>query len=562
MAQLIGQSCVRCSEVIRTILDGDFCPRCGQAVHNQCKQPNDQSDTPKHCSACGGDPSLSLAPDFGLRKLPEQTSNRDHKPLDASLPISSAPDAPAQPAKTAPSPDDMTEFQRTLTSLTPHVYVTPVLFGLNVLVFILMWASGVNLGEPTIPDLLRWGADFGPMTVRGEWWRILTCTFVHIGIVHLLLNMWVLVVAGPLVERMFGNIGFLVVYLVAGLTGSVTSLLWNPLLVSAGASGAIFGIYGGLLGVLLRQHRSIPGKTLDQLRNSGLGFLFYNLFYGLTKANVDSAAHIGGLASGFLCGVVLSQPFTRDALLGRPVRNLLVGGMGILLVISGMIGVYARQAHITDPEGPKVEHGNWEVYYTSGATKAEADRLAGYLVKTEGTNPISAQLKKTAEGYQFRMVIKKEFQNDKKTLMKLEILGAMISRDVFDGAAIEVHACDEHFQTLKALPPRADIRYGVVVGKVEVRFAADINKADAQRLAKYIASLQEGDPTPLSFKLARRGPIMEVHMVVRQDALHDPTASADLRQLRNDIAANVFKGATVEMHLCDELFNVVRVLEQ
>jgi hypothetical protein len=294
-----------------------------------------------------------------------------------------------------------------------------------------------------------------------------------------------------------------------------------------------------------------------------LGFLFYNLFYGLTKTNVDSAAHIGGLAAGFLCGVVLSQPFTREALLGRPVRNLLAGGMGILLVIGGMIGVYSRQAHIPDPEGPKVEHGNLEVYYTSGATKAEADRLAGYLVKTESTtDPISVQLKKTAEGYQFRMVFKKEFQKDRKALKQLEILGAMISRDVFDGAVIEVHACDEHFRTLEARPPRADIRYGVVVGKVEVYFAADINKADAQRLAKYIASLQGGDPTRLFFKLARRGPIMEVHMVVRQEALHDPTASADLRQLRNDIAANVFKGATVEMHLCDELFNVVRVLEQ
>jgi hypothetical protein len=174
------------------------------------------------------------------------------------------------------------------------------------------------------------------------------------------------------------------------------------------------------------------------------------------------------------------------------------------------------------------------------------------------------QLRKTAVGYQFRMPIKKEFQNDQKVLQALRFEGARISRDVFDGAAIEVHACDQHLNTLKTFPPRPDVRYGVVDGKIEVFFAADVKKADAQQLAKYLATGLGGEPAPaqITFKLARRGAIWEVHMVVGQEVLQDPAVIADLHQARNDIAVNVFKGGSVEMHLCDNLLNVVRVLKQ
>ncbi|MFY9268854.1 MAG: rhomboid family intramembrane serine protease [Candidatus Manganitrophaceae bacterium] len=269
-------------------------------------------------------------------------------PTDQPPPISPDSNVSAPQAESVLPQDRQAEFQRTLAGLTPRVYVTPVLIGVNVLVFILMTATGVSPTDPTIPDLLLWGANFGPKTTSGEWWRLLTSLFIHIGISHILLNMWVLSTAGPLVERMIGNVGLLLLYLAAGLTGSVTSLFWNPLLVSAGASGAIFGIYGALLGLLLRQHSSIPREILTQLRNSGLGFLFYNLVYGMMQPNIDSAAHIGGLAGGFLGGIVLSQPFTPEALAGRPVRNLLVSGLGVLLIIGGMIGVHGRHADLAN----------------------------------------------------------------------------------------------------------------------------------------------------------------------------------------------------------------------
>jgi rhomboid protease GluP len=115
-----------------------------------------------------------------------------------------------------------------------------------------------------VGSLIAWGANYGPDTItNGQWWRLLTSMFLHIGIVHLAFNMIVLLQIGPFVERLVGNVGFLIVYFVSGFAGNVTSLVWNPYTVSAGASGAIFGLYGLLLGFLLMSRRdSIPTDVL------------------------------------------------------------------------------------------------------------------------------------------------------------------------------------------------------------------------------------------------------------------------------------------------------------
>ncbi|MCE9525216.1 MAG: rhomboid family intramembrane serine protease [Planctomycetales bacterium] len=226
-----------------------------------------------------------------------------------------------------------------------YVYVTPVLIGINAVVFVLMVVFGVSPTSPTTADLLRWGADYGPMTLLdGEWWRLLTSMFIHIGIIHIGMNMWVLYAAGPLVERMVGNVGFLLMYIVAGLCGGLASLCWNPVIVSAGASGAIFGIYGCLFGLVARGHGSIPTQVLVQLRSSAGGFLVYNLIFGMMIPNLDMAAHLGGLAGGFLCGLVLSQHFTPAAWSGRLWRNLMLTIFGACLITGGMFGVASWQS--------------------------------------------------------------------------------------------------------------------------------------------------------------------------------------------------------------------------
>ena len=184
---------------------------------------------------------------------------------------------------------------------------TIVLIALNVLVFLVMVLQGVSVFNPTADSVLRWGADYGPLTLHGQWWRMVVSTFLHFGLIHLLFNMFVLFSIGLFMESLAGRVPFVVLYLVCGLGGSAASLAWHPSIVSAGASGAIFGLYGALLGFLVRHRGSIPAESLASLRKGALTFIGYNLLYGL-RPGVDMAAHLGGLATGFVLGLFLIQP--------------------------------------------------------------------------------------------------------------------------------------------------------------------------------------------------------------------------------------------------------------
>jgi rhomboid protease GluP len=251
---------------------------------------------------------------------------------ETSAQVHPAAGAPNVAVAAAPSEtnDPMVAFQRQLRQSTPRVYVTWILLGLNVAAFILTATLGAakNAVEPTAEDLVRWGANFGGRTPLGEWWRLLTCMFIHIGPVHLALNMWVLVRAGPLVERLVGNAGFTAAYILSGLIGALSSLWMNPQVVSAGASGAIFGVYGVLIGVLSRRRGEVPLGVLHGLRNSGVGFVGYNLIYNLTQPNVDMAAHVGGLIGGLACGLLLAGAVSLNQPPRRAASVALLVGVG------------------------------------------------------------------------------------------------------------------------------------------------------------------------------------------------------------------------------------------
>jgi rhomboid protease GluP len=188
---------------------------------------------------------------------------------------------------------------------------TIVLIALNVLVFVLMVLRGVSAFNPTALSVLKWGADYGPLTLHGQWWRMFVSTFLHFGIIHLLFNMFVLFSIGLFMENLAGRVPFVVLYLVCGLGGSAASLAWHPSTVSAGASGAIFGLYGALLGYLVRHRNSIPSESLASLRKGALTFIGFNLVYGL-RPGVDMAAHLGGLVTGFALGLFMIQPRARS----------------------------------------------------------------------------------------------------------------------------------------------------------------------------------------------------------------------------------------------------------
>lgn len=264
-----------------------------------------------------------------------------------------------------PTPDDiyppsgedpLYEFVRVIHRITPRVYVARLLFLANVLVFAAMVASGVSYYLPTPAEAVAWGASYAPDTTSGQWWRLLTCMFVHFGILHLGLNMWVLWQLGPLAERLMGNVGFLLMYLISGLVGSLASLYWSPQAVSAGASGAIFGVAGAVLSFTLLQKNSIPMATFSGIKSSMVAFVGYNMLFGFAinaakpgGMAIGMAAHTGGLVAGLICGILLSQPIELAARRRRWSHNLLMLSVGFLAIGVGIRYMPHVEAAVTWP---------------------------------------------------------------------------------------------------------------------------------------------------------------------------------------------------------------------
>lgn len=207
------------------------------------------------------------------------------------------------------APVDHDEFVWRLHEATPRTWVTPTLIAINVAVWLLNVASGLSPLSPSAVELAMWGGNHLPLTIEQPW-RLLTATFLHGGVLHLAFNMWALRDTGRLAERFYGNWQLLLIYLVAGLAGSVASLFFSARTgVSIGASGAIFGVVGCLLAAIFTKANKLPPGLVASMRSSMLGFVGFSLFMGFTAGFVDNAAHIGGLVGGFLMGMVLAEKF-------------------------------------------------------------------------------------------------------------------------------------------------------------------------------------------------------------------------------------------------------------
>lgn len=201
--------------------------------------------------------------------------------------------------------DDYLSFMEKLREATPSLPVVTGIVVTNVMVFLVMLASGVSVFEPQLKTMIAWGANYYSLTTQGETWRLITAVFLHFGLIHLLANMIILSEVGGLVERLMGHSGFLISYLLSGLAGSVASVYAHQGGVAAGASGAIFGVFGLLLGFILLQRKSIPAEVVKEHRGMVIFFVAINVFLGLSVSWIDQAAHIGGFLAGCLCGVVL-----------------------------------------------------------------------------------------------------------------------------------------------------------------------------------------------------------------------------------------------------------------
>ncbi len=190
--------------------------------------------------------------------------------------------------------------------MRPHPRGMPVtlgLLGLNGLVFVLMLVSGAGFLRAVQEVSLAWGAGFGPATQDHQWWRLFTAMFVHFGVMHLVLNMWALWDIGRVVERAYGSLRILALYVVSGLVGNLASLVvQGNQAISGGASGAIFGLYGALIVFLWRERRLIERGEFRWVMGASALFLLLMLGLGIWVPEIDNAAHAGGLLAGALLG--------------------------------------------------------------------------------------------------------------------------------------------------------------------------------------------------------------------------------------------------------------------
>ncbi|MDJ0366892.1 rhomboid family intramembrane serine protease [Hymenobacter sp. H14-R3] len=231
------------------------------------------------------------------------------------------PDAAAAPPPTptvaAPAPEEtwaqlLLPMLRSLFWPTRQSWAVPVLLNINFLVWLAMTLSGVSATVPTGHALVRWGSNVSTLTWPGQPWRLVTSLFVHGGITHLLLNMASLWLLGVLLEARTGGARLLAAYLASGVAASAATLWYHSGGInSTGASGAIFGLYGLLLVLLVSKK-----LVLDKWDRRGmLGLVSYlvlsNLISGLT-GNIDNIAHLGGLLMGLLVAGPLVAASLKD----------------------------------------------------------------------------------------------------------------------------------------------------------------------------------------------------------------------------------------------------------
>jgi len=236
----------------------------------------------------------------------------------------------AQPSTIPPRP---------LAAPGPTAYRPPVtvaILSLNILVFAAMVFTGTSPTDPKDIQLLRWGADFGPLTLATQPWRALTSNYVHIGLFHLAVNMWSLWQVGRFAERIFGGWAYAVVYTATGIAASLASLLWNPMRVSAGASGALFGIVGALIAALYLGKLPFPKPVSQRILKNLVVVVAINLLYGASASFIDNSAHIGGLLTGLAIGALLAPQLTESPEKRRAHERLMFTATALFLIGFGV----------------------------------------------------------------------------------------------------------------------------------------------------------------------------------------------------------------------------------
>lgn len=236
--------------------------------------------------------------------------------------------------------------------------VTFTLIAINVLLFVVQVVGGMDATDPSSDDLIRWGANLAAYSLDDEPWRLLTSMFLHVGLLHLALNMYMLFAFGAMAERRFGHVRMLLVYLLSGLAGSIASALWHAdpfnQVVAAGASGALMGLTGAYLADwLVASWHNDPHEDV-KIGGPLVQTIVINLVIGTAIPGIDNACHVGGLVGGFLVGgafALISPNASRlkSALAGVFICGAALAAMGAALRAEPSEGLIAlREVHAAE----------------------------------------------------------------------------------------------------------------------------------------------------------------------------------------------------------------------
>lgn len=245
------------------------------------------------------------------------------------------------------------------------VIVTPILIGVNVAIYLLMtFGAGGDFFQTFMSGadrftLLAFGAQNNELLLQGQWFRLITPAFIHIGLLHILLNSYVFWSVGTIVEKLYGSARFLAIYLLAAAGGSFASFLnhyWkhDSVGASAGASGAIFGLFGVIAVFSFRYRSELPPRFLQALKSGVLPAIAINLLLGFSIRFVDNAAHIGGLLTGAVLALLIPYASAQNTrrLLPRDKAILALCG---LVVLTSFVLAYRHSAPLLDKRFNKVK---------------------------------------------------------------------------------------------------------------------------------------------------------------------------------------------------------------
>jgi membrane associated rhomboid family serine protease len=204
-----------------------------------------------------------------------------------------------------------------------------VLIAANTAVMVFVWLKyPIELLWPSQQTLLDIGGNQGLLTLSGQYWRLLTSMFVHVGIFHLGLNMFSLWCVGPTAESLFGWRMFLLIYFFSGIIGALTSTMHDPLQLSVGASGAILGVFGSLVAFLFVQRDKYPRSTVNYYAALAVGLFTAVVFYGFISPGIDTFAHVAGFLAGIFAGLLLARldvSERRRMIFAIPIMALMIG---------------------------------------------------------------------------------------------------------------------------------------------------------------------------------------------------------------------------------------------